>query len=318
MIVLLVLVGVPSFSGIDRLPLIKREVRVTARGYVPDGGWPARIGALAPVGGLALAANDPAFGGFSALAVQGGAATLLSDGGNLVRLSIRQGRVESRGGVSLRLGPGTGWAKESRDTESLVLDAARGQAWIGFERANAIWRYELPGWRASGWRAPGAMRRWPMNGGAEVMVRLGDRFIVIAEQTRGRARGGGRPGLIFTGDPTDAKTPVSRFRFLPPRGYSPSDAAALPGGDLLILVRRWRDLHFSAKLVRVARGDIRPGASVRGREIATLAPPVLRENAEGLAITREGGATMVWIVTDNDGWWIRPTLLLKFRLVDQR
>lgn len=312
----MVLVGVPTFSGVDRLPLIDPGVRVRARAYVPKGGWPARIGVLVPIGGLVLSARDPAFGGFSALVVQQGAATILSDGGNIVRLAIADGHVRTLGAASLRLGPYTGWDKESRDTESLVIDAAAGRAWIGYELANAIWRYDVADWHARAWRAPAAMQKWHDNGGPEAMARHGRRFIVIAEQSDKQSSRGARSGIIFAGDPTDANTKASRFQFVPPRGYSPSDAAMLPGGDLLVLVRRWQRFHFSGKLLRVRGADIRAGAAVRGREIATFAPPVLRENPEGLAITRERGKTMVWIVTDNDGWLLRPTLLLKFRLAD--
>ena len=32
------------------------------------------------------------------------------------------------------------------------------------------------------------------------------------------------------------------------------------------------------------------------------------------AVTQEAGATIVWIVTDNDGMPFRPSYLLKFRL----
>jgi hypothetical protein len=45
-----------------------------------------------------------------------------------------------------------------------------------------------------------------------------------------------------------------------------------------------------------------------------VGPPLIGENCEGLAVTQEKGATMVWIVTDNDLAWYRPTLLVKFRL----
>lgn len=310
--ILLVLALVPPFSGTDPVLPLRADLRMEAAPYVPEGGWPRRIGALQPVGALRLTASDPSFGGFSALTVQGGAALMLSDGGNYVRFAIAGGRLRTLAAGALPAGPGTGWAREDRDTESLVYDAAVDHAWVGFENGNAIWRYDARLRQAQAQRAPAAMRGWPVNGGAEAMARYGDRFIVIAEQAR--VRPGIRQGVIFEGDPALPGTRSAKFGFVPPPHYAPSDATMLPGGDLLVLVRRWERVHFSAKLVRVPRRELRAGATVRGQVIATLAPPLLRENAEGLAITRERGATMVWIVTDNDGWWTRPTLLLKFRL----
>jgi hypothetical protein len=315
--ILLLLVGVPAWTGDPRLPLLAGDVRVRARGYVPAGGWPARIGALVPVGGMTLAADDAAFGGFSALAVRDGAATLLDDGGNYVRLAIRGRRMETLASGYLPDGPRTGWDKADRDSEALVLDAATGRAWVGFEGANAIWRY-APGFaRAEAWRAPAKMKGWWPNSGVEALARLRDgRFVALRESRRPKDRH--RQALLFSGDPTQARTRVWRFRYLAPDGYAPSDAAVLPGGDLLVLNRRfaWRG-WFSAKLVRIPAAQLRPDAWVRGRVIATLAAPVLSENAEGLAVTREGDATMLWIVTDNDGWFWRPTYLLKFRLAER-
>ena len=310
--ILLVLVLVPDWSGIDRLPLLSRDAVVHASAYVPADGWPRRVGSLTPIGAVSLRANDPAFGGFSALSVRGGAATLLSDGGNYVQFAIRGDRMATRAAGSLPQGPGTGWAKESRDTESLAVDPRSGRAWIGYERANAIWRYSADLRRAEAHVAPAAMRDWPMNGGAESLVRLNDgRFVAIGEQARdGRAR----QALLFSGDPTAATTQLARFRYQPPAGFSPSDAAVLPNGDLLVLNRRFSKLRFHAVLVRIAVGSIRGGATVRGTVIARWGPPLIGENCEGLAITRERGRTMVWVVTDNDLAWYRPTLLIKFRL----
>jgi len=310
--ILLVLVFVPGWTGIDRLPLLSPDTIVHAAAYAPNGGWPRRVGALTPIGAVRLRAADPAFGGFSALSVHGGAATLLSDGGNYLRVAIRGTGLTTLAAGSLPRGPGTGWAKESRDTESLAVDPRGGHAWVGYERANAIWRYSADLRRADGHVAPAAMRRWPMNGGAESLARLNDgRFVVIAEQARD---GSARQALIFSGDPTASGTKVARFRYQPPRGFSPSDAAVLPDGDLLVLNRRFSKFRFYAALVRVPASSLRADATVGGTVIAAWGPPLIGENCEGLAVTQEKGATMVWVVTDNDLAWYRPTLLVKFRL----
>ncbi|WP_019515769.1 esterase-like activity of phytase family protein [Sphingomonas sp. Mn802worker] len=311
----LVLALVPGWSGTDRLPIIASDAVVHAAAYVPDGGWPRGIGALTPIGAVRLWSRDPAFGGLSALSIDRGVATLLSDGGNYVRISIRRNRIVTHTAGAVPDGPGTGWSKETRDTESLAIGPAGGHAWVGYERANAIWRYSADLGRVEAHAKPAAMREWPMNGGAESMVRLNDgRFVVISEQARVHGKGRLRQALLFDGDPTAKATRVARFRYRAPDGYNPSDATVLPNGDLLVLNRRFHRLRFDVVLVRIPPAEIRAGATVRGVEIARWGPPLLGENPEGLAVTQEAGHTILWIVTDNDLAWYRPTLLMKFRL----
>lgn len=309
---------VPPWMGEPRLPLLAPDVVVRATRFVPSGGWPSRIGALRPVGAIVLDAMDryrhPAFGGLSAVVADRGALTLLGDGGTFVRIAIRGGRMATLASGNLPGGPGTGWSKTDRDSESLAIDPATGQLWVGFERANMIWRYASGFTRAERWAAPRGMRTWSRNSGAESLVRFNDgRFLVLPEGTDRKWRVW--RGLLYRGDPTAPGAKPALFGYLPPKGYVPSDAAALPNGDLLVLNRRFRKpLVFASALVRIPRAAIRPGGFSTGRVIATLGPDVLGENGEGLAITLEGDATMVWIVTDNDNAWWRPTILAKFRL----
>lgn len=313
--ILAVLLVVPRWAGEERLPLIAAAPTITAAPYVPKGGWPRRIGALQPLGAVTLSSSDPAWGGFSAIALRHGRATLLSDGGNLVNFAIRQGRIEHPQGHALLDGPNIGWKRSDRDSESLALDPVLGTTWVGFENHNQIWRYAPDLARAEAMARPRPMRAWKDNQGAESLVRLSDgRFVAIAERKPDRRS---RHAVIFSGDPTARGTRASRFRIVPPDRFDPSDAAELPNGDLLVLTRRFQyPFRFTAKLLRIPRAAIRAGAEARGTVIATLAPPILGENAEGLAITHEGGRTTVWIVTDNDAMFWRPTYLLKFRLID--
>ena len=313
--ILAVLLVVPRYAGDERLPTIGDFPGVRAEPYVPEGGWPQRIGALVPVGGVTLHSYDAAFGGFSALAIREGRALLLNDGGNVLSLALRRGKVVDPRGHVLPDGPGIGWHRRDRDSESLALDPATGTAWVGFETDNEIWRYSPDFTRSAGQAWPEEMRNWEVNQGAESLVRLRDgRFVAIAERKPDRSR---RHMLLFSGDPIDSRTPVTPMRLRVPLRYHPSDAAELPNGDLLVLLRRFQyPFRFTAKLLRVPRAALQRGADVEGEVIATLAPPIIGENAEGLTVTREGKRTMLWIVTDNDGMPWRPSYLLKFALAD--
>lgn len=307
--------GVPGWTGDERLALPGPGTTIRAERVALDPADPARrqVGALTFLGGVRLSSPDPAFGGFSALAVEGDRFTLLNDGGNVARFRMdARGRVTRPAFIPLPTGPGTGWRKPDRDSESLARDRGTGRWWIGFERANAIWRYASDFARAEAHVAPRAMRRWRINGGPESMARLSDgRFLVIQEE---RVTGPGREALLFARDPTLGGAPL-RFRYLPPPGCDPSDVTQLPDGRLLVVNRWWGlPLRFRSVLAVIDPARIRAGALMRGREIATLGPPVIHENFEGVAAAVENGRTVLWLVSDNDVEDWRPTLLLKFRL----
>ncbi|MBV9747277.1 MAG: esterase-like activity of phytase family protein [Acetobacteraceae bacterium] len=311
-----VLLLVPGWSGEQRLVLLRPEPVTRATRVALDLSDPGRrrVGALTYLGGVRLESPDPAFGGFSSLIVVGDRVTVLSDGGNLVSFQLHgDGRVDQARFGELPSGPGTGWAKLDRDSESMTADARTGATWVGFEHWNALWRY-APGFaRAERGVRPAAMRRWRSNGGPESFTRLRDgRFVVIAEEG---THGPGRETLVFSRDPTLDGRPAFRFRYLPPAGFDPSDLCELPDGRLLVLNRWWGlPLRFVSSLVVIDPRALRAGALVGGREIARLGPPLQHENFEGVTATVEGGRTVLWLVNDNDRMPWRPSLLLKFRL----
>lgn len=316
-VVLAVLALVPGWTGSERLALLGRNPIVRAERVPLDPGDPARrrVGRLTFMGGVALTSPDPAFGGFSALAIDRGVFTLLSDGGNIVRLRLgSDGRVEDARFGNLPRGPATGWQKEDRDSESLAVDPRTGTAWVGFERYNAIWRFG-PGLTepAHGVR-PKAMKRWTRNGGPESLLRRHDgSFIAIQEE----ARDGGptRDVVVWRGDPVARPDAAFHLRYRPPPGYDPADATELPDGRLLILNRWWGfPLRWSNVLEVVDRAAIRPGAVLRGRRIALIDAPLTRDNFEGVVATTERGRTIIWLVSDDNLMALERTLLMKFRL----
>jgi hypothetical protein len=209
-------------------------------------------------------------------------------------------------------GPGAGSAKESRDSESLAVHGPF--AWIGYEKANAVWRYRLKDWAPSGGAEPAAMEKWPSNGGSEAMLRLPDgRFLVFAE---GRGGGALTEALLFSGDPASKGTRAEAVSYRPPTGYRLTDAALLPDGRVLFLNRRFRLLEgFSVKLVAARLPRLREGAEIGGREIAEFGGTSIEDNLEALSVTREEGRTIVWMASDDNFNPLQRSLLLKFELV---
>lgn len=314
---LLILVTQPSWSRGARLDLFRAGPgEMTARRIALDPADPARrrMGALIFLGGVVLDSADPAFGGFSALHVSGDRFTMLGDGGGIARFRMDGGgRVDDVRFADLPAGPGGLWKKADRDSESMAVDPATGAIWVSFEHWNAIWRY-APGFvRATGQVAPVAMAGWSDNGGAESLVRRADGSFVVLSESHFAEDGSGSSGRVFLGDPVEGAASYG-FRLRAPRGWRASDAAELPDGRMLVVLRRFalRDGGFSNALLLVDRGAIRPGAIVRGRVIATLARPLVHDNFEGLAITREQGRTILWLVSDDNHGVLQRTLLLKF------
>lgn len=267
-----------------------------------------RLGGLHWLEGWSLESNDPRFGGISALHVEGDLVTALSDAGTLLRFSL-PGPSQVLRIEPLSAGPGSADVKGDRDAESMTVHG--GRVWVGFERSNAIWRYDLAGWRPEASVRPPAMRRWRSNRGVEAMVRLpGGRFLAFSE-----GAGGESPVVLFHGDPARPGTQSETLRYLNPRGYRITDAALLPDGRLLLLHRRVRLTEGVAAKLAVARlPRLAAGALISGEEIAVLRTPVAVDNMEGLSVTREGGRTIVWIASDDNFNPLQRTLLLKFAL----
>jgi hypothetical protein len=205
----------------------------------------------------------------------------------------------------------------------MAIDPATGTTWIAFENNNEIWRYAAGVKRATGSVAPRLMRNWTRNNGAETMVRMRDgSFVVLAETRRPPGEKGGwrkpdapRLGIRFATDPVEDMRERYSFVYSPPVGYDPVDAVELPDGRMVVLNRAFGfPQGFTAKLTIFDTATLRPGARIVPREIATFAAPALHDNFEGIAATQEQGATILWLVSDDNQLPVQRTLLLKFRL----
>jgi hypothetical protein len=270
-----------------------------------------RLGRLEFLGGWALTSNDARLGGISALHVEGSEALAMSDAGWRIRLPLPRGGAPVRAEVAMvQDGPGPLGDKANRDIESLVVHGD--MAWIGFEQANAIWRYGRRRFEPGASAAPRAMRDWSNNTGPEAMARLKDgRFLVFAE-----GEGGDSEAVLFPGDPTAPGGTPLRLRYRPPAGYRATDAAVLPDGRLVILNRAvGLFAGFTAKLTLAVLPPLADRALIEGKEVAVFEGRTTRDNFEALSVTREGGRTILWLASDDNYNPLQRTLLLKFAWV---
>ncbi|MBD8679984.1 esterase-like activity of phytase family protein [Sphingomonas sp. CFBP 13720] len=315
-VILAVLLLVPAWSGAERLPLHRGPPAIDVKrvALYPDD--PARrdVGGLRYLGGAVLTSRDPAFGGFSALHVRGDRFSLLSDGGTVVQ--FRMGDDWTPHDIRLHDlgGPGTGWEKRDRDTESLAV-RPDGSVLVGYERHNQIWRFSPDMSRIFGHVAPRPMAAWSANSGAEAMAQLRDGSVVVLSESHAEKGQRGYSAVRFLGDPTRPGTRYHRFYYTPPVALVSTDATELPDGRLLVLTRRarLRDL-FTSTLEVVDIRSVRPGQTLRGKTLAVLAPPTIHDNFEALAMTREAGRTILWMMSDDNQSRLQRTYLLKFAL----
>lgn len=161
-----------------------------------------------------------------------------------------------------------------------------------------------------------ALAEWPENRGPEAMARLADgRLVIVGEvyfSLWDRVR---HPGFVFATMPRNGARP-GRFTLAMPEGFRPVDMAQAPDGRLLVLGRKLTLLGFSTTLLWADSRVIRPGALVPTHEIARITDRRIRENYEGMALTRgAAGGTDIWLISDsNQMERLQRTLLLKLRL----
>lgn len=256
------------------------------------------------------------FGGFSALTPAKGAALVAgTDRGFLLDLDLSGDAPRAVPGTFRFAGITTRTRKEFVDLESLARDPATGTLWAGFEYDNLIVRTAANGTRRVS--APPAMADWSANSGPETMERLADgRFLVIAE---GPDDGSDRlhMALLYPGDPVEGGTPLVS-RFAAPADYDPVDAAQLPDGRVLILLRRVRyaiPAQFDTAIAIADPREIVAGATWQARIIERLDGGIFADNFEGIAyVPSSDGRTRgdVWLVVDDNFSIFQRSLLVKF------
>lgn len=274
-----------------------------------------RVGALRFLGAWQLRSDNSDFGGLSALvALRDGRFLGVSDAGALVGFGLTGDAKIDRPFIAALPGAfGPKITFKDRDSEGIAYDPVSGRVWVSYEHAHAIRRFPPSLARVDGLVRPQAMRDWPSNKGVEALIRLPDGgFLAFAE---GGPDDGIYPAIAYSGDPVERGTRSFGFRYEPAEGYRITDGTVLPDGQLLLLERRiGLPEGFTAKLLLLDPTTIREGAIVSGKVIATLAPPLLVDNMEGITVTREGEQTIVWLVSDNNFNAIQRTLLMKFAL----
>jgi hypothetical protein len=273
-----------------------------------------------------LRASERRFGGISAIRVA-------SDGAHFIAASDRgwwfRGRLVYEGtrptGIAdAEMAPilsADGLPLASRgwyDTESIAED--NGALYVSIERVHQIVRfnYGKDGLLAHGRpiAVPPAFRKLPSNRGIEALVFVPKGLplagTLIAFSERG-FDGAADLDAFLIGGPSPGGFAVKRSS-----NYDISDAALLPGGDILLLERKfsWTS-GLAVRLRRIPLAEIKPGALTDGAVLFEADLGYEIDNMEGLSVHRSAaGETVLTLISDDNFSLFQRTLLLQFTLTE--
>lgn len=290
-------------------------------------------GRLRYLGGLVLRSGEPRVGGISGLRWlgEGNRFLAVTDQGDWLRFDT----VEEAGRLTGLADPVIGRLTDERgapliakplaDAEALTLGRADGRpnrAHIWFEGSHRGTAYDLsPDGLVGAYRRDLPLGTWteklPRNGGLEAVAGTANGLFLIPEDLR--AEDGRIEARRRWKDGDRVRDEVIRFDL--PEPFRPTDAHALPGGDILLLSRHFSPLEgVSARLDRLHFRAAEGGGVGRfdRTAIAVLKPPLSVDNMEGLAVRFSGDRTLIYLVSDDNFNLVQRTLLMKFELLPSR
>jgi hypothetical protein len=285
------------------------------------------FGKLTFRGGLVLTSDAKDFGGISgARLATDGVLTAVSDRGNWITGTLVYDGAKPVAFEGAKLFPALGangkkLSGSSADAESLEL--VGGHAWLGIERKPQVLRFDLSkGLTASKGAAialPKEAKSFPYNGGIEGLALVPggvekDTLLIVTEEAYDAS--GNHLAFLLPGR---TKKPIRALTLKRRDGYAVTDLVFLPGGDLLVLERRYvPPFSLSMRLRRVAQSTITAGAVLDGEVLLEASFPIDRiDNMEAVAAHRSAdGASIVTLMSDDNFSERQRTMLLQFAIAD--
>jgi hypothetical protein len=329
---LLLLASCPGLAEPDKPRSAEPPVAVEVRArpiaaFEPRDASRRRFGQLEFRGGIELTSPYKEFGGISAIRVgpDGARFLALTDQGRWLRGRIVYAGERPTGFADVEMAPILGAdgkplaARRWYDTEALALDG--GTAYVGIERVHQIVRldYGRHGLtaRAHPIALPAGMRQLSSNGSIEALefvpkgLPLAGTLIAISE--RGYDEHGNLKAFLI-GGPSPGTFTIKRSD-----DFDVGDCALMPGGDLLVLERRYSLMRGVAmRMRRIPMASIRPSATVDGPIVVFADMGFEIDNMESLSVHRTAaGDIVLTLVSDDNFSPIQRTLLLQFTLVDE-
>jgi hypothetical protein len=288
-----------------------------------------QFGKLTFLGGLELRGRDPAFGGISGAIID-------PDGRGFLAITDQahwiSGRFTTDGetltgveGVRIApmLAPNGRRMKDTRWFDSEGLTRRGNQIFVSVERVHAILRFEMANGRPVGRGTvidtPPAMRQLNSNQGIESLGVMPARsayagaFIAIAERgPKTREDGASTPDTIpgwLIGGSSPGEFAVKRKD-----DFDITDVGFLPGGDMLILERRFAAFTGIAfRIRRIPLASVKPGALLDGETLIQADMSHHIDNMEALMIHRaDDGRVILTLMSDDNFNLLQRNLVLRF------
>jgi hypothetical protein len=285
------------------------------------------FGPLTFRGGLILTSDAKDFGGISGLRVfADGRLIAVTDHGNWIsgRLVYEDTKPVAIEGVELvpmlnvngkrLIGGGA-------DVES--LEVAGGYAFAGVERRHQVLRFDLAKGlgeaRGVALALPRAAKNFPRNGGIEGLALVPggaekDTLLIVTEEAYD-ANGDHLAFLL----PGRTKKKIRSLTVKRRDGYAVTDLAFLPGGDLIVLERRYvPPFSLSMRMRRIAQSMIAEGAVLDGEVLLEAFFPADQiDNMEAVSAYRAAdGMSVITLMSDDNFSERQRTVLLQFGLAD--
>jgi hypothetical protein len=271
------------------------------------------VGKLKFKGGVNLVSPDSRFGGLSSIQVNenGRNFSTISDRGHRFHgelIYATNGHLVGVTNISIEAlqrlqgSDPTEWL----DSEATARLPGRGTV-ISFERNKRLLLYPEGGGPPTLIAAPKELEAASARGGIKALARLpnGQLFALTA----GLRTNGGVVGWVG-GDKGWSRVTYSIEKELTPTG-----AAAMPGGDILLVERRLP--YIAARLRRLKAAAIQPGAVLKAEELGLLEGSLQVHNIQGVDVRQgKGGKTLIYLVSDDDFIGPQPNAILMFELVE--
>ena len=269
-----------------------------------------RAGSLTFRGGLRLDGEIESLSGLARLGTDRFVSVTDKGDWALVDLKRERGRLA---GASVRTAPIAADIMGRRDkidvdAEGVAL-APDGTVLVAFESRPRVLRFGTDGRRLGS-----VPIRIPLD---ELRDNQGIEAIAVAEDGTALAiteYSIDKDGNAFAAVIAGTRTGVLKVRLTD--GFRPTGATFLPDGDLALLERSFARLSLRMRVRRIARGDIRPGATLDGPALMEAGLSSEIDNMEGIAAHRDERGTVLTIVSDDNGSFLQRTLLLEFLLPD--
>jgi hypothetical protein len=309
-------------------PAVVNAAQITAFSRVTPA--QTEFGALHFRGGLVLTSAVAGFGGFSGLrlAADGVGFTTVSDRANWLTGRLVYDGERLVGVEGAEFGPvlgGNGKPLDgTRNDDTEGLEISGDAAWLSIEGRPNVLRFDLSGGvlEARGrplMPMPKTMKGMPSNGGLEAIALVPEggpaagQLLVATEEAFGPD--GNHAAWLL---PADGKGTAQPLAITLRDGFAVTDMTFVPGGDLVILERRYRPpFSLNMRVRRVAGAEVKAGAVLDGTVLmqASLAEDI--DNMEGVSAHRAAdGTTVLTLISDDNQSLLQRTVLLQFGMRD--